>query len=300
MKMSKYTTEVRYICEYYASLSESADYTGINEIISKSRNKIFSFDYPIFDENYREILETKILKRYYTREIGEETVGLWKLRLDTRMNEIMPYYNKLYDAELIKINPLYTTDLKRTKNIEGNTDKNNRVDSEGKTTNDKTENTVGSDKKTGTEGTTGSNDGTSYTENTKDSSSSSTDIYSDTPQGTLSNMADLTYLTNARKITDNGSVTGKTNTDTHDSSKATTTFDTTNSKTNNVTISETNDNTNKKTETGKIKSVEDYIENVVGYENVPASDLIMKYRDSLINIDVMIIEELSDLFINLW
>ena len=298
--MSKYTTEVRYICEYYASLSRSADYTSVNEIISKSRDKIFSFDYPIFDEKYREILETKILKRYYTREIGEETVGLWKLRLDTRLNEIMPYYNKMYDAELIKINPLYTTDLKRTKNIEGNTDKNNRVDSEGKTTNDKTENTVGSDKKTGTEGTTGSNDGTSYTENTKDNSSSSTDIYSDTPQGTLSNMADLTYLTNARKITDNGSVTGKTNTDTHDSSEATTTFNTTNSKTNNVTISETNDNTNKKTETGKIKSVEDYIENVVGYENVPASELILKYRDSLINIDVMIIEKLSDLFINLW
>ena len=298
--MSKYTTEVRYICEYYASLSHSADYTDVNEIISKSRGKIFSFDYPIFDESYREILETKILKRYYTREIGEETVGLWKLRLDTRLNEIMPYYNKMYEAELIKINPLYTTDLKRTKNIEGNTDKNNRVDSEGKITNDKTENTVGADKKTGTEGTTGSNDGTLYTENTKDSSSSSTDIYSDTPQGTLSNMADLTYLTNARKITDNGTVTGKTNTDTHDSSKATTTFDTTNSKTNNVTISETNDNTNKKTETGKIKSVEDYIENVVGYENVPASELILKYRDSLINIDVMIIEKLSDLFINLW
>ena len=67
--MSKYTTEVRYICEYYASLSESADYTSVNEIISKSRDKIFSFDYPIFDESYREILETKILKRYYTREI---------------------------------------------------------------------------------------------------------------------------------------------------------------------------------------------------------------------------------------
>lgn len=298
--MSKYTTEVRYICEYYASLSESADYTSVNEIISKSRDKIFSFDYPIFDENYRTILETKILKRYYTREIGEETVGLWKLRLDTRMNEIMPYYNKLYDSELIKINPLYTTDLKRTKNIEGNTDKNNRVESEGKTTNDKTENTVGADKKTGTEETTGSNDGTVYTENNKENSSASTDIYSDTPQGTLSNMADLTYLTNARKISDNGSVTGKTNTDTHDDLKTTTTFNTTNSKTNNVTILENNDNTNKKTETGKIKSVEDYIENVVGYENVPASDLILKYRNSLINIDVMIIEELSDLFMNLW
>ena len=51
---------------------------------------------------------------YYTREIGFETVGLWKLKLQTKLNEIMPYYNKLYETELLKYNPLYDVDMTTT------------------------------------------------------------------------------------------------------------------------------------------------------------------------------------------
>lgn len=104
--MSKYTTEVRYICENYASLRESVGYNSVAEVLEKSWNKVFDFSFPIFDETYRKPLCKKILKHFYTREICEETVGLWKLRLDARMNEIMPYFNKLYDSELIAIEPL--------------------------------------------------------------------------------------------------------------------------------------------------------------------------------------------------
>ena len=111
--MSKYTTEVRYVCEFFAGNTESAGYSSIEEILEKSYNKIFDFKFPIFDENYRKPLCIKILKHYYTREICEETVGLWKLRLNTRMNEIMPYYNKLYEAWAENFNPLYDTDLTR-------------------------------------------------------------------------------------------------------------------------------------------------------------------------------------------
>ena len=57
--------------------------------------------FPIFDENYRSVLETKILRHYYTREIGFETVGLWKHYLKTKLNEIMPKYNKLYEASIV-------------------------------------------------------------------------------------------------------------------------------------------------------------------------------------------------------
>ena len=104
--MAKYTTEVRSICENYANLKESKGYNSVQSILNNSWNKVFDFDFPIFDENYREPLCKKILKHFYTKEIGEETVGLWKLRLDDRMNEIMPYYNKLYESELISIEPL--------------------------------------------------------------------------------------------------------------------------------------------------------------------------------------------------
>ena len=108
--MSKYTTEVRYICEIEAGLSESSGFNNIGQVLHSSHNSVIG-DYPIFDEKYRETLNTKILRHYYTREICEETVGLWKLRLNTRMNEIMPYYNKLYSSELLNFNPFYDIDL---------------------------------------------------------------------------------------------------------------------------------------------------------------------------------------------
>lgn len=123
--MSKYTTEVRFICENSAGLTESVGYNSINEVLDKSRAKVFDFDFPIFDEAYRAVLENKILKHYYTREICCETVGLWKHFLDTRMNEIMPYYNQLYKSALLEFNPLYdvdlTTDYQKVDN--GNNDK---------------------------------------------------------------------------------------------------------------------------------------------------------------------------------
>ena len=111
--MSKYTTEVRFICEEACGLLESKGYNDIDSIITKAIPKIFSFNFPIFDENYRSVLELKILKHFYTREIGEETVGLWKLRFDTKLNEIMPYYNKLYSSELIEFNPLYSVSYRK-------------------------------------------------------------------------------------------------------------------------------------------------------------------------------------------
>ena len=118
--MAKYTTSVRSICEINSGLDESKGQASVNDIIANSRDKIFDFPYPIYDEDYRAVLESKILKHYYTREICAETVGRWKLFLDARMNEIMPYYNKLYESELLKFNPLYDVDYTRTSNRVGN------------------------------------------------------------------------------------------------------------------------------------------------------------------------------------
>lgn len=121
--MSKYTTELRYICENYASLNESKGYNDIETVLDNSWDKVFDFPFPVFNEEYREDLCKKILRHYYTREICEETVGLWKLRLNSRMNEIMPYYNKLYNSELISIQPLINTRLNSTRsNTKGGTD----------------------------------------------------------------------------------------------------------------------------------------------------------------------------------
>lgn len=110
LTLSKYTTELRFICESSINLQQSLGYLSVKDIIAKSRTKIFNFDYPIFDKEYKSVLETKIIRHYYTREICEETVGLWKLRLEDKLNLIMPYYNQLYESELLKFNPFHNMD----------------------------------------------------------------------------------------------------------------------------------------------------------------------------------------------
>lgn len=121
--MSMYTTELRYICETMTDepLENFDNLKGvrrIDAIIDSSKGNIFDFDYPIFDEAYRGILEKKIIRHYYTREIGAETFGLFQLYLSDKMNEIMPYYNQLYASELLSknISPLTNSGYYQTDN----------------------------------------------------------------------------------------------------------------------------------------------------------------------------------------
>lgn len=218
--MSKYTTEVRFICESLAGLAESGGIYSVDEILEQSWNKIFG-EFPIFDESYRKELCCKILKHYYTREIGEETFGLWKLRIETTMNEIMPYYNELYKSTLIQFDPLVNKEISRNVGVSSNG--------------------------TGTTSQTGSSD--------------SVNKYSRTPQGGIQGIREEKYLTDARILED----------------KAT--------------------SENKST----VEQNEETIETIKGVEmGVSYSKLIMEYRDSLINVDLQVIEALGDCFMGIW
>lgn len=64
--------------------------------------------YPIFDESYRPYLNRKIVDHFYFREIGQETPDRFNFFLRRTMNEIMPYYNQMYESELMKYDPLAT------------------------------------------------------------------------------------------------------------------------------------------------------------------------------------------------
>lgn len=278
--MSKYTTEVRYICETEAGLTQSRGYADVNNIIALARPKIFNFTYPIFDNEYKEVLETKILKHFYTREIGLESVGLWKLKLDAKLNEIMPYYNQFYQSTLFEFNPIYTTDLYRKKDVEVNTADN--VIGAQETTN--SNNVIGSVTENESRNLIGNESGTSSNDTTNK------DLYSDTPQGALTNIENNTYLTNARKITnenDSEYEIDKSNSEANSISKS-------NSESG---ASETNSNMSQ-SKSGN--NVEDYLEHVYGYENGGVSKLIKEYRETFLNIDMMIINELEELFIQLW
>lgn len=235
--MSKYTTQVRFICEQLSGYVQSVDYSDVDLVLRAAEPKIFDFDYPIFDENYRHVLNTKILKHYYINEIGLETYALWKLRLNTKMNEIMPYYNQLYRSELYTFNPLYDTDITRQHKVDKS------QDSTTKTTD------------------------TTTTEQTNGNVHA--DAYSDTPQGGITGVEKLNYLTNYRKVTDdntlNNKITGNTDTGTG------------------------------------ITSLESYVETVKGKQGARNySDLLKDFRSTFLNIDMQVIDSLSDLFMLIW
>lgn len=372
--MSKYTTELRYICENYAGETQSVGYDDVQDVIDNSWDKVFSFDFPIFDENYREGLCKKIIKHFYTREIAEETVGLWKLRLDARMNEIMPYFNKLYESELIAIAPL--VNYRVNKNGSGNKGGSDGITDSGTETS--TGGVTGSKVKTGNEtlGKTGKEidtksgkktnakignieDTTEYdgdktnTRKVLDGTLDTTvvDLFSDTPQGNILNMGtnygggsstsdvpivgqDTAYLTTANKTTTSENDTREiedklkyskdyketkkrtyngedddTNfreEESFDDYKTETEFENrTDTKTyNNVTITD-NETTNKSTTKGNTRSItygstNSYLEAVTGSRGKSDAELLMEFRKSFLNIDELVIKQLSDLFIYLW
>lgn len=295
--MSKYTTEVRYICENYAGYSESQDLTNVESIIETALPKIFDFSFPIYDESYRTVLETKIIKHYYTREIGFETVGLWKLWLNKRLNEIMPFYNQLYKSETLEFNPFYDVDFTIKRDNTGKYDETS--------TNNGTSNTVRTDNlnevtNTETDTTTDATrtDDLAHSDTTN-SSNTHYDLYSDTPQGALTGVDSENYLTNARKITDSGVESNNgTNTGTvtnEGTQKVTGSGSTANTGTQQIDGNTTGNGTKNYT------NVDDYLEHVSGKRSYATySDLLQKYRETFLNIDMMVINELGDLFMNVW
>lgn len=253
--MSKYTTEVRFICENSAGLSESEGANNVDSILDKCWNKVFNFDFPIFDENYRQVLCKKILKHYYTREIAHETVGRWKLALNAKLNEIMPYYNQLYKSELLEFNPFYDVDLTRSR--------------EGTGTSNRTSNNT--EINSGTSKNVSSGSGTNNTV--------TLNRFSDTPQNSMDTqgIADSVPLTTVTKVNEDNTTTNE----------STDTFTRNDSKTGNGTEN--------------INNTDKYIEKVKGKQGTENySSLLKKFRETFLNIDMMIIDDCSDCFFTLW
>lgn len=293
--MSHYTTEVRYICEVAAGKTSSVGYDEVNSVLDDCIDNVFNFDYPIFDEAYRPVLEKKILKHYYTREIAFETVGLWKLKLETRLNEIMPYYNQLYATTVYDFNPLYDVDY-YTEGNASTEDLNSGTDTNTKTLNTREQVDIDDTK---TKSTTGSGSGTVGENGNSTNTDHTTDLYADTPQGAIITIENQTpgvtiqYMTNARTIDEthakNYSKNGtNSNQYTEGGTEATDRTDIS-QKTGTVTDALLHGK--------RVNGTKEYIEHVYGKKNpVPFTTLLTEFRKSLINIDMMIIDDLKDLF----
>lgn len=177
--------------------------------------------YPAPSEAYRAVLNEKILRRYWNREIGHESVEWFAFRVDTKLREVMPYYNELYSTTQLEFDPMKTMDLE----------------------------TVSTGKQTHNES------GTNLSTNVADSGSRT--VNSVTPQMQLSGNGDY----------------ADTMADTNSESK------------NTANASQHGEGEKEQTNTSRTS----------GYQAIP-SDLLVKYRDTIINVDLMILDHLSGLF----
>lgn len=299
--MGNYTIALGELCELEVGVPVGGGYSSIKDTIERAVPKVFDFDFPMFDEKYRDVLCGKILKHYWTREIGAETVGLFKLWLDTKLNEIMPYYNQLYKSTLLEFNPLYDVDITTThkRTNDGTTDVQGQGVEDGEhTSNLNTENSENT-KRTGQNTVDTSSDRTNNSTTTNKDERS--DAYSDTPQGTLANVRELSYLTNFRSVKDDNTMSevgtakdvGKVSEE--NVSNATT------SGTGKQTANSTDHRTTNKNEKTTAKTTEDYLQIVQGKQSGGSyAKMLTEYRKTFLNIDTMIIEELGVLFFGLW
>lgn len=180
--------------------------------------------YPIFDNNYRETLNTKILNHFYNNEIGFETPELFKFYLNNKMNEIMPYYNTLYNnVKIYNDNLMSNVNLKETLTRE-------------------TKNNITSESNSNTD---------------------TRNLYQDTPQGSLKE-TDIDNLRYATNLTLNDS---KIN----DASKS------------------SGDGT------------ENYIKSIIGNNGAKYTyELLNELKNAILNIDMMIINDLNELFMGVF
>lgn len=231
--MSVYTTQIRYICESLAGYDRSKGYMTIDEIIDKSWNKIFPPSFEAFTPEYTPVLAKKILKWYYTREIGSETFGLFQLRLDAKLSVIMPYYNKIYSA--------FATDYDLLKDTDIQTTHTRKTDGDSSASTNGTTNSSNTDKVTGR--------------------------HSNTPQGGLDGIESNRYLSSA-DITDSA----------------------------NKSASDSNLDG-----TSNFNTTEDFVERVVGKRTAMTyTGMISEYVEKLKNVDRMVINELDELFMQIW
>lgn len=271
--MSTYTTQVRWICEEKAGPPPEGTTRTVLQNCQLAAPKIFVDPYPIWEESYRNTLNSAILRHYYFREIAFETVGLWKEFLNRTMMEIMPYYNKLYETTTYDFDVLNDVDIveiikrDRTDNESGSFEESGSSESAGTFSdsgNTDTSNVIGTE----------SNTKAQHLSSDLPGATQALELGSDYYANLITKDTNDTTNTTGSKITGTSGTSGKN--------------------------SREDSNTRKGANTRTTESGENVASARKGRAGRTASQLITEYRQSLLQIDMMIIERLGDLFFTLY
>lgn len=259
--------------------------------------------YPIFNEEYRRVLNQKIIDRYLFNEIAFETPQRFMYELEACMYRIMNYYNDLYNAyaelEGIGFDKLLNRSIGSNSDVKSKHFGLNKANGETNSTD-----TLNTQDQT----LYGSNDTTSYgeydeetqtykkglkTTNEQTADSKSLTLHADTPQqGVNDNLSDnwgtKAFISSADKSADNS---GKTEQE----------------QTGQTTTSRNGDDTTKHTGTNENKATSENITKdhaldkteTINY-NFDYMETYKKILEVLTNIDLKILDELRFLFLTVY
>lgn len=332
--MSRYTTELRFMLETQAGLEGAGAASDVNTVINSTRTWLFDFDYPstVLTEDEKAHLEKNFMLQYYTREIGFETFGLFKQKLQAKLWLIMPKYEKLYALEHRDLD--YFNDVDYSKRLDGTLEQDGTVNkrsgnvehaNSGTQTNTTTGGYTDANSGTLTDVSTGKVKETTGGTDTKTTTGGYTDtkggndtvIFSDTPQSTVDIPLTNGYATTVTK-TVNGGTLGRSFSNYQEANQAGQYKETEyqNQQNQSTDLRQTQRTYNSlQTQDTNLKKLTDTFNNLLDeidktdtkhdlervWGNMGGNiDKLIKYRDNVLNLERMIIEECSDLFMLLW
>lgn len=338
--MSHYTTTVRAICETAAGLSDSVGYTDVETVLNNSWDKIFTpfdiYDEAHRADLCKKILRHYYMDEiaFETYGLWQLAINTKLIEIMPQYNSlykasaeiINPLYNKNLTRQYDGTSKGSNKDT-RTDNLTDTASAITTATGTDMRTDNLTDTNGGSlitksdSKRTDALKAVTDNTSTSTTTSSASNNSSNDSFTSDTPQGSLTDVKAGKYMTNASIGTSTGSTSGNDKNDTKSNNTVSNTGTVSNAGTDTVTDNRTltktgtvkntstdnttSDSTLTKTGTvvnaGSDSRTDAHTETVTGYEgSATYAELLKKYSDEIINIDLMIINDLSDMFMQIW
>lgn len=213
--MARYTLNLSEICQQVTGLDfnkmTGSAFDRVDDIVNTAIPILISDRYDIFDNgDDKQDLLRRVLEHYWEYEVCTYTPSDFILRLNRKLNEIMPYYNQRYESTKLTFPIFEDTDYTDT----GSDDATNLTleNNKGNTTNYGTDTTDNQERGT-TKTTNEHSDTTTYgktmtSEVDTDSAEgliqakrTDWDYHNDTPQGSISGIKDTDYLSSYGKNT---------------------------------------------------------------------------------------------------
>ena len=94
----------------YYTTTMAEIYDNNHDFAAIARDIFSTFDYPIYDDSFKNELETDFVREFYMDEIAHETFQMWLWRLSVVWNDTIPKYNLMW-RELNRLLDIGTDEL---------------------------------------------------------------------------------------------------------------------------------------------------------------------------------------------